>query len=82
LVPGADQPPPGRPEIAYILKDSGAKVFVAHERFADASIAAADEVGLPATARIAVGAVKGFSSYHETGTRSRPRCPRIGRWAT
>jgi long-chain acyl-CoA synthetase len=53
------------PEIAYILKDSGAKVFVAHERFADASIAAADEVGLPASGRIAVGPVKGFSSYHE-----------------
>src|ERR1700677_2938205 len=52
------------PEIAYILKDSGAKVFVAHERFADASIAAADEVGLPASGRIAVGAVTGFSSYH------------------
>ena len=54
------------PEIAYILKDSGAKVFVAHERFAEASIAAADEVDLPAPGRIAVGDVKGFSSYHET----------------
>jgi len=53
------------PEIAYILKDSGAKVFVAHERFADASVAAADEVGLPAEGRIAVGAVNGFSSYRE-----------------
>src|SRR5580692_6674946 len=53
------------PEIAYILKDSGAKVFVAHERFADASIAAADEVGLPAEGRIAVGTVNGFSSYRE-----------------
>jgi long-chain acyl-CoA synthetase len=53
------------PEIAYILKDSGATVFVAHERFADASIAAADEVDLPAAGRIAVGSVKGFSSYRE-----------------
>jgi long-chain acyl-CoA synthetase len=51
------------PEIAYILKDSGAKVFVAHERFADASVAAADEVGLPEAGRVAVGSVKGFSSY-------------------
>jgi long-chain acyl-CoA synthetase len=51
------------PEIAYILKDSGAKVFVAHERFAAASIAAADEVGLPPTGRVAVGTVEGFSSY-------------------
>src|SRR5664280_583502 len=54
------------PEIAYILRDSGAKVFVAHERFAEASIAAADEVGLPASGRLAVGDVKGFSSYAET----------------
>jgi long-chain acyl-CoA synthetase len=53
------------PEIAYILKDSGAKVFVAHERFADASVAAADEVGLPAAGRLAVGDVKGFASYGE-----------------
>src|SRR5580658_9932660 len=36
------------PEIAYILKDSAAKVFIAHERFAEASIAAADEAGTPA----------------------------------
>ena len=37
------------PEIAYILQDSGAKAFVAHERFADAAEAAADEVELPAS---------------------------------
>ncbi len=34
------------PEIAYILKDSGAKVFVAHERFAEVATAAADEAGI------------------------------------
>src|SRR5580698_8008672 len=47
------------PEIAYILKDSGAKVFVTHDRFAEASIAAADEVGLPANGRLAVGDIAG-----------------------
>src|SRR5579863_2368086 len=41
------------PEIAYILKDSGAKVFVAHDRFADASVAAADEAAVPAGGRLA-----------------------------
>ncbi|MGP0030259.1 MAG: acyl-CoA synthetase [Acidimicrobiales bacterium] len=51
------------PEIAYILADSGAKVLVAHERFGAASAAAADEVGLPATGRLAVGDVSGFASY-------------------
>ena len=36
------------PEVAYILKDSGAKAFVAHERFGDVATAAADEAGLDA----------------------------------
>src|SRR5580700_188219 len=53
------------PEVAYILKDSGAKVFIAHERFADICAAAADEVGLPAAGRLAVGNVAGFASYAE-----------------
>jgi long-chain acyl-CoA synthetase len=54
------------PEIAYILKDSGAKVFVVHERFAEASIAAADEVDIPPVGRLSVGHVDGFSSYEAT----------------
>ncbi len=53
------------PEVAYILKDSGAKAFVAHERFADVARAAADEVGLDGTGRLAVGDVPGFASYTE-----------------
>src|SRR5687767_128895 len=32
------------PEIAYIVSDCEAKAFVAHERFADVCIAAADEI--------------------------------------
>jgi len=51
------------PEIAYILTDSEAKVFVAHERFADACVDAADEAELPGTACLAVGEIVGFSSY-------------------
>jgi long-chain acyl-CoA synthetase len=51
------------PEVAYILKDSGAKAFVAHERFGDVATAAADEAGIPAEGRLAVGSVPGFSSY-------------------
>ena len=47
------------PEVAYILKDSGAKAFVAHERFADVAVAAADEVGLDAVGRLAVGSIGG-----------------------
>src|ERR1700722_12623698 len=51
------------PEVAYILKDSGAKAFVAHERFADVATAAADEAGLAPAGRLAVGAIAGFASY-------------------
>ncbi|MGZ6955637.1 MAG: acyl-CoA synthetase [Acidimicrobiia bacterium] len=53
------------PEIAYILQDSDAKAFITHERFADVVTAAADEAGLPADARIAVGDVPGFRSFDE-----------------
>ncbi|MEV4129482.1 acyl-CoA synthetase [Nocardia sp. NPDC049707] len=48
------------PEVAYILADSEAKAFIASDRFAAAAIAAADEAGLPATARFAVGEIEGF----------------------
>ena len=49
--------------MAYILKDSGAKAFVAHERFAEVAMAAADEAGIAADGRLAVGDVAGFASY-------------------
>ena len=51
------------PEIAYILKDSGAKAFVSHERFAEVAVAAADEAGLSVDGRLAVGDIAGFASY-------------------
>ncbi|MER7761065.1 acyl-CoA synthetase [Streptomyces sp. NPDC097619] len=53
------------PEIAWIVADSGAKVLIAHERFADAAGAAADEAALPADRRYAVGEVPGFRPYEE-----------------
>ncbi|MFE9371277.1 acyl-CoA synthetase [Streptomyces sp. NPDC006711] len=51
------------PEIAWIVSDSGAKVLIAHERFADAATSAADEAKLPASHRYAVGAIAGFAPY-------------------
>ncbi|GGO97018.1 acyl-CoA synthetase [Wenjunlia tyrosinilytica] len=42
------------PEIAWIVSDSGAKVLIAHERFAEHAVAAADEAGLPKERRFAV----------------------------
>ncbi|HKH88023.1 MAG TPA: acyl-CoA synthetase [Acidimicrobiales bacterium] len=48
------------PEIAYILENSEAKAFVAHERFADACVAGAKEAGLDTERCFAVGDVSGF----------------------
>ncbi len=48
------------PEIAYIVKDSGAKVFVGAEAFADACRAAAAEIDLPDTHRFCAGDLEGF----------------------
>ena len=49
------------PEIAYLLGDSEAGAFVAHERFAAVAQEAADSAGLPAGARYAVGDIPGFT---------------------
>jgi long-chain acyl-CoA synthetase len=51
------------PEVAYILRDSDAKAFVAHERFAEVAGEAAKEAELPASARLAVGDIEGFASF-------------------
>ncbi|WP_028813398.1 acyl-CoA synthetase [Streptomyces flavidovirens] len=51
------------PEIGWIVADSGAKVVIAHERFAEAATAAADEAKLPGNRRYAVGDVPGFRPY-------------------
>jgi long-chain acyl-CoA synthetase len=50
-------------EAAWILADSGARAFVAHERYGEVAAAAADAAGVPAPARIAVGAIPGFGSF-------------------
>lgn len=66
------------PEIAWIVADSGAKVLIAHERFAEAATAAADEAELPASHRYGVGAVDGFRPYAEL-LADRPATPPQGR---
>jgi long-chain acyl-CoA synthetase len=58
-------------ELAYILRDSEAKAFVAHERFAAAAVEAADIAGIPA--RYAIGEVAGFSSLADLGADSTGR---------
>ena len=51
------------PEVAYILKDSEAKAFIAHERFTDIALDAAEEAELPSSVCFGVGEITGFSSY-------------------
>ncbi len=53
------------PEVAYILGDSDAQVFVAHERFAEVARNAVDEAGLDADRCFAVGAIEGFRPLAE-----------------
>jgi len=54
------------PEIAYILRDSGARAFFAHARYAEVAGAAAREAGIPDEARFAAGgAIPGFVSLDE-----------------
>jgi long-chain acyl-CoA synthetase len=51
------------PEVAYIVEDSEAKAFVAHEKFAEAATTAA--AGLPESAKFAVGHIAGFRPLAE-----------------
>ncbi|MFI7600426.1 acyl-CoA synthetase [Actinoplanes sp. NPDC049681] len=68
------------PEIAYILRDSGARAFVAHERFAAAAVPAADEAGVPEEGRFAVGQTPGFRPLAGLGAggSGRPRSRTAG----
>ncbi len=50
-------------EIAYILSDSGAQALIAHERFADTCLEAAETSEMPASRCLAVGDIPGFASY-------------------
>jgi long-chain acyl-CoA synthetase len=51
------------PEVAYILSDSEAKAFVAHDRFGDVAQAAVGEINFPSERRFSVGVIDGFRPY-------------------
>jgi long-chain acyl-CoA synthetase len=57
-------------EVAYILSDSGAAAFVAHERFAAVAAEAAELAGIKENARFAVGEVPGFTPLATLGAAS------------
>lgn len=53
------------PEVEYILRDSAAKAFFASERFGEVAASAASGAELPDTARIGVGAIRGFRTLSD-----------------
>jgi long-chain acyl-CoA synthetase len=53
------------PEIAYIVQDSGAKVFIGAARFVDVCSRAVQETGFPERNRFAVGPMTGFRPYED-----------------
>ncbi|MDJ0851572.1 MAG: acyl-CoA synthetase [Myxococcota bacterium] len=55
------------PEIAYIVQDSGAKVFIGAEKFAEACQLALKDAGFPADRAFAVGSVPGFRPLSQLG---------------
>ena len=54
-------------EVAYILADSGARTFVAHERFGEVAAEAAAGAGIDPAASFAVGKVPGFTPVSALG---------------
>jgi long-chain acyl-CoA synthetase len=63
------------PEIAYILEDSGAKAFVAHERFGDAAAAAFAQLARSDCRPVAAGTIAGFLSLAELKAQASPELP-------
>jgi len=55
------------PEIAYIIEDSGSKVFVGSHRFASSCVGAAEQSGLARDQLFALGQVEGFRPFAELG---------------
>jgi long-chain acyl-CoA synthetase len=60
-------------EVAYILGDSGAGAFVAHERFAAVAADAAEQAGIDPGARFAVGEVSAFTPLGALGAAGEGR---------
>jgi long-chain acyl-CoA synthetase len=55
------------PEIAYIVQDSGAKVFIGSAKFTQACQAAREELDFPSDHCFAIGNLPGFRAFEEIG---------------
>ncbi|MCP5045140.1 MAG: acyl-CoA synthetase [bacterium] len=53
------------PEIAFIVKDSGAKVFIGSERFGEDCKLAREEIDFPSDKSFCLGSIEGFSTFDE-----------------
>ena len=62
-------------EVAYILADSGARAFIADERYAEVAAPAADTAGVPHGARLAVGTIPGFVPMADALAEQPDRAP-------
>jgi long-chain acyl-CoA synthetase len=70
------------PEIAYIVKDAEAQVFIGHERFADMCVDAAEEAEIPASRAWPWGTSPDSPPTPRCATTRRPTCPTTAAWAT
>lgn len=52
-------------EASHVIADSESGVLLAHEEFAELSIAAADEAGIPPVRRFAIGDISGFRPFDD-----------------
>ncbi|MGP4019620.1 acyl-CoA synthetase [Saccharopolyspora sp. 5N708] len=64
-------------EVGYVIEDSGAKAFVAHERFAEVASDAVARSGLPPSARFAVGEIPGFHRLASLGAQEPSKRPDV-----
>ncbi|MCP4036983.1 MAG: acyl-CoA synthetase [bacterium] len=53
------------PEIAFIVKDSGSKVFIGSERFGEDCKLAREEIDFPSDKSFCLGSIEGFSTFDE-----------------
>jgi len=63
------------PEIAYVVEDSEAKLLIAHDRFAEPAVRAAQEVALASRQCLAIGEIEGFAPLEEIMRRQPDTAP-------
>jgi long-chain acyl-CoA synthetase len=65
----------GPAEVAYILRDAGARLLIADDRFGEVARSSCDEAGLKRERRIARGMIAGFVSLDRLMEKASPERP-------